>query len=198
MRIYDDEIEILDPVRMEVIRRHPKSKRPGSLLMRPEERIFNPSRETDRLLAQAEMIGPHTFSLCEMWFNEEGRSGQRRMYGLVNLVRHYPARHVEKAAELAKRNGLRSSKALRRMVESMAAEADETDAAQGRDELTQEHPLIRAGEDYAAFWKQHAAQGTAPEQSVGRLFVPAGQQSSRGTTGAGLATGQLVAGDRGL
>jgi len=78
VRIYDDLIEILDPVRMEVIRRHAKSDRPGSVLMRPEERIFNPSRETDRLLARAEMIGPHSFSLCEMWFNQEGRTGQRR------------------------------------------------------------------------------------------------------------------------
>ena len=167
VRVYDDQIEIMDPGRMEVIRRHPKSRRPGSLLMKPEERIFNPSRETDRLLARAERIGPHTFSLCEMWFTEEGRTGQRRMYGLINLVRHYPARHVEKAAELAKRNGLRSSKALRRMVESMAAEADEAESGQDHDGLTQEHPLIRNGQDYAAFWNQHAAQRTEPEQPVG-------------------------------
>ena len=106
VRIYAEEIEILDPRRMEIIRRHPKSRRPGSLMMAPGDRIFNPSRQTDRFLAQAEAIGPHTFSLCEQWFNEEGRSGQRRMYGLINLVRHYPARHVEKAAELAKANGL--------------------------------------------------------------------------------------------
>jgi hypothetical protein len=53
------------------------------------------------------------------------------------------------------------------MVESIAAEADETESAQGRNELSQEHPLIRAGEDYGAFWKQHAAQATAPEQAVG-------------------------------
>jgi len=174
VRIYDDQIEILDPVRMEVIRRHNKSSRPGSVLMRPEERIFNPSRQTDRLLARAEMIGPHTFSLCEMWFNTEGRSGQRRMYGLVNLVRHFAARHVEKAAEVAKKNGLTSSKALRRMVESIAAQSDETESAQGRNELTQEHPLIRAGEDYGAFWKQHAAQATAPEQSAVKTLCSGG------------------------
>jgi len=168
VRIYDDQIEILDPGRMEVIRRHQRSRRPGSVLMRPEERIFNPSRETDRLLARAEMIGPHTFSLCEMWFNQEGRTGQRRMYGLVNLVRHFAARHVEKAAELAKRNGLRSSKALRRMVESMAAESDVAESGQDHDGLTQEHPLIRDGQDYAAFWNQHAAQRTAPEPPVGK------------------------------
>jgi len=167
VRIFDDQIEILDPVRMEVVRRHDKSFRPGSVLMKPEERIFNPSRETDRLLARAEMIGPHTFSLCEMWFKQEGRTGQRRMYGLVNLVRHYPARHVEKAAEMAKRHGLRSLKALRRMVESMAAEADDTQSAQGTNELSQEHRLIRSGEDYGAFWKQHAAGGPAPGQPIG-------------------------------
>jgi hypothetical protein len=76
-------------------------------MMEPKDRIFNPSRETDRLSAQAERIGPHTFELCETWFNEEGRTGQRRMYGLVNLVRHYAACHVEKAAEIALRNGLK-------------------------------------------------------------------------------------------
>ncbi len=35
VRIYDHEIEILDPVRMEVIRRHPRSRQPGSLMMGP-------------------------------------------------------------------------------------------------------------------------------------------------------------------
>ncbi len=157
IRIYDDQIEILDPVCMEVIRRHPKSRRPGSLLMDPADRIFNPSRETDRLLAQAECIGPHTFDLCETWFKEEGRIGQRRMYALVNLVRHYAACDVEKAAEVAKRNGIRSSKAIRRIVESMAAEAAER-APEPAGRLTQEHDLIRPGEDYAAFWNQYAAQ----------------------------------------
>ena len=165
VRIFDEEIQILDTRRMEVIRRHPKSRRAGSLMMDPGDRIFNPSRETDRLLSQAEAISPHTFGLCEKWFNEERRSGQRRMYGLVNLVRHYPACYIEKAAELAKDNGLRSSRALRRIVESMAAEAQERKARQS-DDLTQDHPLIRSGEDYAAFWNQHAARAASPPGPV--------------------------------
>ena len=169
VRIYAEEIEILDPRRMEIIRRHPKSKWPGSLMMAPGDRIFNPSRQADRLLAQAEAIGPHTFSLCEQWFNEEGRSGQRRMYGLINLVRHYPARHVEKAAELAKANDLKSSRALRRMVERMATEADEkkTDPPG----LMQDHPLIRSGQDYGAFWQQHAAAGSPREEPVSENII---------------------------
>jgi transposase/5S rRNA maturation endonuclease (ribonuclease M5) len=163
VRIYNDQIEILDPVRMEVIRRHPKSQWKGSLIMKPEDRIFNPSRETDRLLARAERIGPYTFHLCEKWFNEEGRSGQRRMYGLVNLVRHYPARCVEKAAEVALNNDLKGSKALRRMVESFAAES-EAKKSKDTELITQDHPLIRSGEDYAAFWDQHAACAVTPSE----------------------------------
>jgi len=169
VRIYEDQVEILDS-RMEVIRRHPKSGRPGSLMMKPEDRIFNPSRETDRLLGQAERIGPHTFELCETWFNEEGRTGQRRMYGLVNLVRHNTACHIEKAAEIALRNGLRSSKALRRMIESMAAEAEEK-KPEPSEGLTQQHALIRPGEDYAAFWDQHAAQAAAPAEPAPKTTI---------------------------
>jgi transposase/5S rRNA maturation endonuclease (ribonuclease M5) len=165
IRIYDDQIEILDPIRMEVIRRHPISRRPGSVMMNPGDRIFNPSRETDRLLAQAECIGPHTFDLCETWFKEEGRTGQRRMYALVNLVRRYPACHVEKAADIAKRNGLTSSKAVRRIVESLAAEETERKAGQSG-ALTQAHALIRPGEDYAAFWNQYAAQADLPPPPI--------------------------------
>ncbi|WP_435051690.1 IS21 family transposase, partial [Desulfoferrobacter suflitae] len=172
IRIFDGEIEILDPRRMEIIRRHPKSKRAGSLMMKPGDRIFNPSRETDRLLAQAECIGAYTSTLCEKWFDEEGRSGQRRMYGLINLVRHYPARFVEQAAKLALDNGLKSSRAVRRMVESMAAEAKEN-KAEPADELTQKHPLIRSGEDYAAFFDQHAAQAPPVAEPIpGKSIAP--------------------------
>lgn len=169
VRVYDKEIEILDPKRMEVIRRHPKCRLPGSLMMEPGERIFNPSRQTDQLLARAEAIGPHTFSLCETWFKEEGRTGQRRMYGLVNLVRHYPARIVEKAAELAKKNDLKSSKAIRRIVDGMAKEVEEKET----ERLTQDHPLIRSGKDYGLFWDQHAVGGTSsPSKTISRNQLP--------------------------
>lgn len=92
------------------------------------------------------------------------------MYGLLNLVRRYPAGCVEKAAELAEENGLKSSKALRRMVESMMAEAEDQKAERS-DGLTQDHPLIRSSEEYAAFFNQHAAQagpaaGAAPNKSL--------------------------------
>jgi transposase/5S rRNA maturation endonuclease (ribonuclease M5) len=170
VRIYDDQIEILDPISTEVIRRHARSKYAGSLIMKPEDRIFNPSRETDRLLARAERIGPYSFHLCEKWFNEEGRSGQRRMYGLTNLVRHYPASYVEQAAEVALNNDLKSFKALRRIVESFAAE-EKTRKLEESESITQNHPLIRSGDDYAAFWNQHAAGAGSPPEPAANVAV---------------------------
>ena len=77
VRIYDSEIEIIDPVTMELLRRHVKSSRPGSIDMTPEDRIFNPSRQTKYLFAKAESIGPATLKLCKALFEEEGRTGQR-------------------------------------------------------------------------------------------------------------------------
>jgi mRNA-degrading endonuclease RelE of RelBE toxin-antitoxin system len=48
------------------------------------------------------------------------------------------------------------------MVESVVAEAEERRAEPSG--LTQEHPLIGSGEDCAAFWQQHAAGGSPPEE----------------------------------
>jgi len=48
---------------------------------------FNPSRETERLLKQAHAIGPWTGKLCAEIFGREGRVGQRKIYGVVNLAR---------------------------------------------------------------------------------------------------------------
>ena len=101
------------------------------------------------------------------------------MYGLVNLARHHEARHIEKAAAMAKQNGLRSSKALRRMVESISAEAAER-KTKPTDELTQVHPLIRSGEDYATFWDLHAAQAEpVPEQAQKETAKPQPQAMDR-------------------
>ena len=84
--------------------------------MTPEDRIFNPSRQTTYLFAKAESIGPATLKLCKVLFEKEGRTGQRRMQGIVNLVRHYEARYVEQACIKASDVGLRSYKSIRNLV----------------------------------------------------------------------------------
>src|SRR4029077_12815736 len=71
VRIYSLEIEILDPKTLEVIRRHTKHARPGSVSIDESERIYNPSRQTERLLRQARTIGNSTHELCQLLFREE-------------------------------------------------------------------------------------------------------------------------------
>lgn len=173
VRIYDTEIEIIDPVTMEVIRRHVKSKWPGSVQMEPGDRIFNPSRQTNYLFAKAESIGPSTKKLCKLLFEEEGRTGQRRMQGIVNLVRHYEACYVEQAAIKAIKVDLRSYRSVRKLVKTLA-EKNKGEKERDSDSLIQEHKLIRPPQDYAAFWEQNAAQTEVCEQS------PAGSERVRG------------------
>jgi transposase len=163
VRIYDTEIEIIDPVTMEVIRRHVKSNWPGSVQMEPGDRIFNPSRQTNYLFSKADSIGPATKRLCKLLFEEEGRPGQRRMQGIVNLVRHYEACYIEQAAIKAIEVDLRNYKSIRNLVKTLA-ENNHGEKEKDSDSLIQEHKLIRPPEDYAAFWQQHAAQTEVCEQ----------------------------------
>ena len=172
VRIYGTEIEIIDPVTMEVIRRHVKSNWPGSVQMEPGDRIFNPSRQTNYLFAKAESIGPSTKKLCKLLFEEEGRTGQRRMQGIVNLVRHYEACYVEQAAIKAIKVDLRSYRSVRKLVKTLA-ENNKREKERDSDSLIQEHKLIRSPQDYAAFWEQNAAQTEVCEQS------PAGSERVR-------------------
>jgi hypothetical protein len=156
VRIYKFEIEIIDPRTMEIIRRHVRSQRAGSVQMEEKDRIFNPSRQTEYLISMAGNIGVETRRLCKVIFEQEGRPGQRKMQGIVNLVRNFESRHIEEAAIKALNTGIRSYKAIRRLVEDIsrreeAVKNDDTDA------LIQEHELIRSPEDYALFWEQNAA-----------------------------------------
>lgn len=153
VRIYVDEIEIIDPKTLHPIRRHPRSYQPGSVDMAPQDRIFNPSRQSDYLLGKAEQIGMDTRKLCERFFREEGRVGQRRMQGVVHLARRYEARHIEQAAAIANQQGLQSLKSIRKLVEHTAQKG----VRRANADISQDHVLIRPPEDYGAFFDRHAA-----------------------------------------
>jgi hypothetical protein len=60
--------------------------------------VFNPSRETRRILGQAKAIGPDAERLCQMLFGIEGRVGQRKLWGIVGLAERYPRRLVDRLA----------------------------------------------------------------------------------------------------
>jgi transposase len=154
VRIYDYDIEIIDPQTLTVLRRHPKGTRKGMVMMEEKDRIFNPSRQTCYLLAQAAAIGPLTEKLCKRLFEGEGRQGHRRMQGIVALVRKHCAAHIEQAARMALERGLSSSRIIRKLVEDLDKR---TTPEKSSDELTQEHSLIRSPQDYALFFETHAA-----------------------------------------
>jgi transposase len=154
VRIYDYEIEIIDPQTLTVLRRHPKGARKGMVMMEEKDRIFNPSRQTCYLLAQAAAIGPCTEKLCKQLFEGEGRQGHRRMQGIVALARKHCAVHIEQAARMALERGIYSSRIIRKLVEDLDKR---TTPEKSSDKLTQEHSLIRSPQDYALFFETHAA-----------------------------------------
>ncbi len=176
VRIYADEIEIIDPRSMEKIRTHQKSHRAGEVKMEPEDRIFNPSRQTDYLLSKAKSIGPNTRRLCDLLFEEQGRVGQRRIQGIVNLARRYNACHIEQTAHEAIEMGLRSYKAFCRLVEiKKTKEAQKS--VEAVSVVRQEHELIRPATDYGEFFDQYAAKAESEQDFVlSREQLPAEQK----------------------
>jgi len=157
VRIYDYDIEIIDPQTLTVLRRHPKGNRKGMVLMEEKDRIFNPSRQTCYLLAQAAAIGPMTEKLCRQLFEGEGRQGHRRMQGIVALARKHSAAHIEEACRMAFERGISSSRIIRNLVLHLAKTAIPTASSSALEALTQEHHLIRSPQDYALFFETHAA-----------------------------------------
>jgi len=156
VRIYDQEIEIIDPRTMEVVRRHRKGIRKGMVFMEEKDLIFNPSRQTCYLLAQAAAIGPCTEKLCKQLFEGEGRLGHRRMRGIVALARKHCSVHIEQAARIALERGIYTCKIIRKLVTDIT-EADLAKKDKASAEFTQEHSLIRSPQDYALFFETHAA-----------------------------------------
>lgn len=86
-----------------MLRRHEKAAREGAFQMIEHDRLFNPSRETTRLLARVEKMGPHTARLARELFARLGRPGQRAIYGLANLPRTYQRGDIEAVAQSSPR-----------------------------------------------------------------------------------------------
>ncbi len=148
VRIFDREIEILDAAGT-LLRRHEKSLRKGAFVIAGSDRLFNPSRETARLLARVHKIGPHTAALAQEIFARMGRPGQRAIYGLANLPRTYRRADIEAVCERLHGASCVSYAAVRRALERQSATAPEP-------ALTQSGPDIRALTEYQSFWETHS------------------------------------------
>jgi len=155
VRIYEHDIEILDDAGA-VLRRHPRSSEPGHFELKPADRIFNPSRETARILARVTKIGPQSAKLAREIFARLGRPGQKAIYGMANLPRRYRREDIERACERVLTLSRPSYQALKRALEHHAAEAEARAAAREPERL-HSGAHIRAIEEYRDFFEQHAA-----------------------------------------
>ena len=149
VRIYEHDIEILDAYG-QLLRRHPKSVRKGTFVLPEEDRIFNPSRETARLIGKVAKIGPHAAQLAREIFARLGRPGEKAIYGLANLARRYKSADIECACEKALSLSQPTYQTLKRILErqpSASATATATPT------LTQSGELIRSIDEYHAFFE---------------------------------------------
>ena len=149
VRIYERDLEILD-ANGELLRRHEKSARKGAFVMQAADRIFNPSRESARVLAKVEKIGPCTAGLARELFTRLGRPGQRAIYGIASLLRSYARSDIEAASARLIAAQRYSYAALKRALERHASATPASAPA-----LTQSGPQIRALAEYQSFWDTH-------------------------------------------
>ena len=79
VRLFARRLEIRELKTQALLRTHDRAERAGTVVLPGDERVFNPSCETQRILSQAKAIGAATHKLCETLFEREGRVGQRKM-----------------------------------------------------------------------------------------------------------------------
>ncbi|MDR5738019.1 IS21 family transposase [Caballeronia sp. LZ016] len=171
VRKFARRLEVRNLQTQALLRTHVLADKPGSVVLPHDERPFNPSRETRRILLQAKAIGPSAERLCQQLFDTEGRIGQRKLWGIVGLARRYPRRLIDSACEIAVREGVTSYKQVKalteRLLEQALAELDTP--IQGELPLTQEHHLIRDGDDYADLFTLGASHSAAMSSPNGDL-----------------------------
>jgi hypothetical protein len=153
VRIYAAEIEILDD-HGQVLRRHAKATRKGQFVLPEADRLFNPSRETARVMARVARIGPISERLAAEIFARLGRPGQRAIYGLSQLARHYTCADIEAASKAVLALPVPSYQALKRILERSAV------ARSPQPPLTQSGAAIRDIGEYQQFFMNHAASTT--------------------------------------
>jgi transposase len=157
VRIYEREIEILDAAG-QLLRRHEIAPRKGTFTMDASDRLFNPSRETARLLNKAARIGPHTAAFAQHLFARLGRPGQRALYGLTNLVRTYSCADIDAVCARLLAAECFTYTAVKRALERTRA----PDTPPPVSLLRQSGPTIRAIAEYQDFWDTHS-QTLMPE-----------------------------------
>jgi transposase len=155
VRSYCADIEIRDAAG-QVMRRHPKTARKGDFVLDEADRLFNPSRETLRIMRRVEQIGPHCARLAHELFARLGRPGQRALYGLANLTRHYTRADIEAVCAALLAGGCASYSSVKRALKHRTMNGAAAPAV-----LNQTGTEIREITDYQSFWEHHTQSNPA-------------------------------------
>ncbi len=150
VRVYREEIEVLNRDGI-VVRRHPRSTRKGHYEIPEADRIFNPSRETVRLLGKARKLGRHSGELAQQLFASLGRTGTEG-----HLRAHQPAAPLRRRRH---RGGLRPRLAVSQHLVSDREEHLRTPSPEhraGGDRCHETDPAIRPIDDYQRFWDEYS------------------------------------------
>ena len=153
VRAYETEIEVLGADGA-VLRRHPRSRRKGHYEIPEADRIYNPSRKTALLMAKAAKIGPNCREVAQQVFARLGRPGQKALYGLTNLVRHYSSVQIEAACARVLASGLVSYQTVKQILERQSQNTVPAVT------YTQADPAIRPIDDYQRFWDEYTQLNT--------------------------------------
>jgi transposase len=158
VRIFEREIEIVDLDGL-ILRRHEMGKRKGEFKIKDEDRIFNPSRETTKLIERVGKIGPSTANLAREIFAKLGRPGQKAIYGLASLTRSYKREEIEVACERVLASGQSSFAAVKRYLERVSKQDI-------RPELIQAPSGgVRAIEEYQMFWEMNSQTNNEEDEN---------------------------------
>ena len=95
--------------------------------------------------------GPHSGEFAQQLFNRLGRPGQKALYGLTNLARHYSCVQIEAAVEPVLQSQSVSYQAVKRLLELHTR-----NAAPAAPSLNQADPAIRPIDDYQRFWDEYS------------------------------------------
>jgi hypothetical protein len=163
VRIFESSIEIRDLDGL-ILRSHEKGKRKGEFKMLEEDRIFNPSRETNRLIERAEKIGPSAARLAREIFASLGRPGQMAIYGLAGLTRDYKREAIELACEATLAAGQSTYAAVKARLEKLPTEPAPRPAL-----LQEPSGEIRSIEEYQLFWEM-SSQANEKENGDGNGY----------------------------
>ena len=159
MRIFSNEIEIIDQDGL-TLRRHEIAKYKGEIKILNEERIFNPTRETTKLLERVGKIGPRAAELGSKAFLTLGRSGKGVLYGLSNLTRDYRKEDIEAASDRVLKAGSISYKAVKRLLERVTKKSE-----LAKTDLKQSGSEIRPINDYQTFWEINSQTNTEEKKN---------------------------------